>query len=179
MEGIPVSGIASFFLSRETKLGVGRFMLIILNGYTTWCGLQSLLASSSIDSFLVSREFSTLALAVALSFLLWIVLREVCGVDRQLSVRLIALIVYLLLAVWSISFSYAFWRGILTQTTDAPAIADSAIGLWHSIRLYSTGAGALNFTALEMFALLISFLVQIALLALSILDRDRPQSALQ
>src|SRR5262249_10902056 len=50
---------------------------------------------------------------VALTFLMWLALRETFGSHRRLTERLITIPLYLFLATWSIGFGYGFWWSLI------------------------------------------------------------------
>jgi hypothetical protein len=54
------------------------------------------------------------AVVVALTFLLWLTLRETFGAKRRLRERLITFPLYVFLAIWSIGFGYGFWWSLIS-----------------------------------------------------------------
>src|SRR5690606_22931305 len=74
----------------------------------------------------VSNEFLVIAVVVALTFLMWLALRETFGVGRSLRDRLITFPLYLFLAVWSIGFGYGFWWSLIAGE-DATRTSMSAL----------------------------------------------------
>jgi len=51
---------------------------------------------------------------VALTFLMWLALRETFAAKRQLRYRLITFPLYAFLAIWSIGFGYGFWWSLIS-----------------------------------------------------------------
>ena len=62
--------------------------------------------------FLVGMPL-VIAVVTALTFLLWLTLRETFGAQRRLRERLITFPLYLFLALWSIGFGYGFWWSLI------------------------------------------------------------------
>ena len=56
----------------------------------------------------------SIAVVVALTFLMWLMLRETFGAKRQLRERLITFPLYVFLAIWSIGFGYGFWWSLIS-----------------------------------------------------------------
>ena len=54
-----------------------------------------------------------IAIVVALTFLMWLALRETFGAKRRLRDRLITFPLYLFLALWSVGFGYGFWWSLI------------------------------------------------------------------
>ena len=52
-------------------------------------------------------------MVVALTFLMWLMLRETFGAGRHLRERLITFPLYVFLAIWSIGFGYGFWWSLI------------------------------------------------------------------
>ena len=55
-----------------------------------------------------------IAVVVALTFLMWLTLRETFGAKRRLRERLITFPLYVFLAIWSIGFGYGFWWSLIS-----------------------------------------------------------------
>lgn len=61
----------------------------------------------------VSNEFLVISIVVALTFLMWLALRETFGAKRWMRERVITLPLYLFLALWSVGFGYGFWWSLI------------------------------------------------------------------
>jgi hypothetical protein len=55
-----------------------------------------------------------IAIVVALTFLMWLALRETFAAKRALRDRLLTFPLYLFLALWSIGFGYGFWWSLIS-----------------------------------------------------------------
>ena len=62
----------------------------------------------------ISNDALVIAVVVALTFLMWLMLRETFGAKRQLRERLVTFPLYVFLAVWSIGFGYGFWWSLIS-----------------------------------------------------------------
>jgi hypothetical protein len=51
---------------------------------------------------------------VALTFLMWLCLRETFGAGRDFGDRIITFVLYVFLAIWSIGFGYGFWWSLIS-----------------------------------------------------------------
>ena len=61
----------------------------------------------------ISNDVLVLLVVAALTFLMWLALRETFGSHRRLAERLITIPLYLFLAIWSIGFGYGFWWSLI------------------------------------------------------------------
>ena len=62
----------------------------------------------------ISNDALVIAVVVALTFLMWLMLRETFGAKRHLRERLITFPLYVFLAIWSIGFGYGFWWSLIS-----------------------------------------------------------------
>ncbi|MFN3868523.1 MAG: hypothetical protein ACK4MF_05600 [Hyphomicrobiaceae bacterium] len=117
-------GILSYILGRNTLIGVASMMLLIISTFSTWSGMSDFIVGVSqspataqgreiVGGLSVSAELLVIAVVVALSFLMWLALRESFGVGRTLRERLIMFPLYIFLALWSIGFGYGFWWSLI------------------------------------------------------------------
>jgi len=114
--------VADYLLGRNTLIGVASFMLLIISGYATWHGMRDFIigaASTNATQDLpggqsISSDALVIAVVVALTFLMWLTLRETFGVGRSLRERLITFPLYVFLAIWSIGFGYGFWWSLIS-----------------------------------------------------------------
>jgi hypothetical protein len=98
-------------------------MLLAISGFATWHGMRDFIigVSSSPQAqqqqlpggMAFSNDYLVIAVVVALTFLMWLALRETFGAQRRFAERLITLPLYLFLAVWSIGFGYGFWWSLI------------------------------------------------------------------
>ena len=115
--------VIDYILGRNTLIGLASFMLLLISGYATWHGMRDFIigVSSTPTSqgqllpggLSLSNDALVIAVVVALTFLMWLMLRETFGARRQLRERLITFPLYLFLAIWSIGFGYGFWWSII------------------------------------------------------------------
>src|SRR4029450_1446596 len=115
--------VADYLFGRNALIGLASFMLLLISGYATWHGMRDFIigVSSTPTSqgqllpggLSLSNDFLVIAVVVALTFLMWLMLRESFGARRQLRERLITFPLYLFLAIWSIGFGYGFWWSLI------------------------------------------------------------------
>src|SRR6478752_3061231 len=116
--------VADYLFGRNALIGVASFMLLIISGYATWHGMRDFIigVSSTPTSqgqslpggMSISNDALVIAVVVALTFLMWLMLRETFGAKRQLRERLITFPLYVFLAIWSIGFGYGFWWSLIS-----------------------------------------------------------------
>ncbi len=113
-----LGGVADYFFGRNATIGIASLMLLALSGYATWSGMNDFIVGSSSQSdreFLggLSAELLVIAVVVALTFLMWLALRETFRTRQPLLTRAITLPLYLFLALWSVGFGYGFWWSLI------------------------------------------------------------------
>lgn len=111
------SGVARFMdyiLGRNTLIGFASLMLLLISGYATWhgmrdfiIGLSSSAAAADPGRLSISNDLLVAVVVIALTFLMWLTLRETFGARRLLRERMITLPFYIFLAIWSVGFGYA------------------------------------------------------------------------
>jgi hypothetical protein len=117
--------VIDYLFGRNTLIAIASLMLLVISGYATWSGMQDFIVgvSSSAGSpagrevpggFTVSHDWLVVAITVALTFLMWLALRETFGAQRRWHERLITFPLYLFLALWSIGFGYGFWWSLIS-----------------------------------------------------------------
>src|SRR5262245_50004426 len=116
--------VTDYILGRNTLIGLASFLLLLISGYATWHGMRDFIigVSSTPTSqgqllpggLSLSNDTLVIAVVVALTFLMWLMLRESFGARRQLRERLITFPLYLFLAIWSIGFGYGFWWSLIS-----------------------------------------------------------------
>lgn len=112
--------ILDYLFGRNALIGIASFMLLIISGYATWHGMRDFIIGVSTTTAVaepggmsVSNDVLVAAVVIALTFLMWLALRETFGARRSLIERLITLPLYLFLAAWSIGFGYGFWWSLI------------------------------------------------------------------
>jgi hypothetical protein len=110
-----------YILGRNTLIGVASFMLLTISGYATWHGMRDFIVGVSsagttpnTGGMSVSNDFLVVAVVVALTFLMWLTLRETFGAKRRMRERLITFPLYVFLAIWSVGFGYGFWWSLIS-----------------------------------------------------------------
>ncbi|MBR2536298.1 MAG: hypothetical protein IKE66_09540 [Hyphomicrobium sp.] len=111
-----------YILGRNTLIGIASFMLLIISGYATWHGMRDFIVGVSSTANVeaaggglsVSNDVLVIAVVVALTFLMWLTLRETFGAKRRLRERLVTFPLYIFLAIWSIGFGYGFWWSLIS-----------------------------------------------------------------
>ncbi len=113
-----------YILGRNTLIGVASLMLLAISGFATWHGMRDFIIGVSTTpasqgqnlpgGMSVSNDVLVIVVVAALTFLMWLMLRESFGAHRRLRDRLITFPLYLLLAIWSIGFGYGFWWSLIS-----------------------------------------------------------------
>jgi hypothetical protein len=116
--------VTDYILGRNTLIGVASLMLLMISGYATWHGMRDFIigVSSAPTSqgqslpggLSVSNDALVIVIVVALTFLMWLMLRETFGAQRHLRERLVTFPLYGFLAIWSIGFGYGFWWSLIS-----------------------------------------------------------------
>ncbi|MBY0560168.1 hypothetical protein [Hyphomicrobium sp.] len=115
-----ISRTIDYILGRNTLIGIASFMLLIISGYATWHGMRDFIVGVSstpaapTGGISISNDVLVAAVVVALTFLLWLTLRETFGAKRPFGQRLITGVLYVFLAIWSIGFGYGFWWSLIS-----------------------------------------------------------------
>jgi hypothetical protein len=120
--GILSSIKAAFYyvLGRNTLIGIASIMLLVLSGYATWHGMRDFIVGVSqgaavpAQGLSLSSDVLVIGVVVALTFLMWLSLREIFGAKRKFTDRLVMLVMYLFLALWSVAFGYGFWWSLIS-----------------------------------------------------------------
>lgn len=112
--------MVDYLIGRNALIGWASFMLVVISGYATWHGMHDFIvgASSSQQTsgpagMSVSNSVLVITIVVALTFLMWLCLRESFGAQRTITERLITFPLYVFLALWSIGFGYGFWWSLI------------------------------------------------------------------
>jgi hypothetical protein len=112
---------ADYLFGRNALIGLASLMLLLISGYATWHGMRDFIVGVSSSSanvgtsggLSISNDVLVIAVVIALSFLMWLALRETFGAQRRVTERMITFPLYLFLAVWSIGFGYGFWWSLI------------------------------------------------------------------
>src|SRR6188508_2071875 len=109
-----VARTVDYLFGRNTLIGVAELMLLMIAGYATWHGMRDFIVgvSSTTTSqgqilpggMSFSTDLLVIVVVVALTFLMWLMLRETFGAGRHWRERLITFPLYVFLAIWSIGF---------------------------------------------------------------------------
>jgi hypothetical protein len=109
-----------YVLGRNTLIGIASLMLLLLSGYATWHGMRDFIIGVSEspqpagDPKIVSSDVLVIGVVFALTFLMWLALREVFGAKRKFTDRIVMFVMYAFLALWSIGFGYGFWWSLIS-----------------------------------------------------------------
>lgn len=109
-----------YVLGRNALIGVASFMLLVISGYATWHGMRDFIvgvssAQTAADGAMsIPNDVLVILVVVALTFLMWLMLRETFGAQRQWRERLVTFPLYCFLAMWSIGFGYGFWWSLIS-----------------------------------------------------------------
>jgi hypothetical protein len=110
-----------YLFGRNALIALASLMLLIISGYATWAGMNDFIVGAQAASkgrelaggVTVSHAQLVVAVTIALTFLMWIALREAVGRERPWHQRLITAPLYLLLVLWSVGFGYGFWWSLI------------------------------------------------------------------
>ncbi|MGI9410917.1 MAG: hypothetical protein ACR2OV_12640 [Hyphomicrobiaceae bacterium] len=144
-----IGRVIDYMFGRNTLIGVASLMLLAISGYATWSGMNDFIVGVSTSpaaqgrqipgGLSVSNEFLVIGVVVALTFLMWLSLRETFGARRSWRDRLITLPLYLFLALWSVGFGYGFWWSLIA---GEEATRTSLSGLQEDARGAGTAVAA-------------------------------------
>jgi len=138
-----VGNAFDYVLGRNTLIGVASLMLLVLSGYATWHGMHDFIVGVSEtvpedgSTMKVSSDVLVIGVVVALTFLMWLALREVFGAKRKFTDRIVMFFMYAFLALWSIGFdrkssapsfiartaSSTSPTAVITSTTDSSSLS--------------------------------------------------------
>ncbi len=117
-----IARVMDYMFGRNALIGFASLMLLAISGYATWSGMQDFIVGVSTASptgrqvpggLSVTNDMLVIAIVVALTFLMWLALRETFGAGRTIKERLVTFPLYLFLALWSIGFGYGFWWSLI------------------------------------------------------------------
>jgi hypothetical protein len=116
--------VADYLFGRNALIGLASFMLLAISGFATWHGMRDFIIGVSSSGptpeqllpggMTLSNDVLVIVVVAALTFLMWLMLRETFGARRHLRERLITFPLYVFLAVWSIGFGYGFWWSLIS-----------------------------------------------------------------
>lgn len=112
-----------YLLGRNTLIGIASIMLLLIAGFATWHGMRDFIigvttspAGSTQElpgGLSFSNDFLVIIVVFALTFLMWLMLRESFAQGRRWTERLVTFPLYVFLAIWSIGFGYGFWWSLI------------------------------------------------------------------
>jgi hypothetical protein len=115
--------VADYLLGRNTLIGVASLMLLVISGFATWHGMRDFIIGVSTSpaaqqqelpgGLAFSNDLLVIVVVIALTFLMWLMLRETFAKGRRFTDRLVTLPLYVFLAIWSIGFGYGFWWSLI------------------------------------------------------------------
>jgi len=112
----PFSRLGELF--DASAIGIVTLMLLGASFFATWRGMRDFIIGNDLATGLASQGL-VVAIVLALTLAMYVTLRELIapyylnGLWPAIWKRLVALPLYLLLAVWSIGFGYGFWWSII------------------------------------------------------------------
>jgi hypothetical protein len=119
--------VTDYLFGRNALIGIASVILLMISGYATWSGMHDFIIGVSSTRpprempggiFITSDVFVIIVVA-ALTFMMWLALRETFGFRRPFNQRLITFPLYLFLALWSIGFGYGFWWSLIAKRRHA------------------------------------------------------------
>lgn len=119
-----IGRVIDYLFGRNTLIGLASLMLLVISGYATWSGMNDFIVGVStspaaaqgreiVGGLSVSNSLLVIAIVVALTFLMWLALRESFAYGRRTRDRFLTFPLYLFLALWSIGFGYGFWWSLI------------------------------------------------------------------
>jgi len=117
-----LGAVADYLFGRNALIGFASFMLLIISGFATWHGMRDFIVGVSTSQpakqdlpggLSISDDVLVIAIVVALTFLMWLALREAFAAKRRLIDRLVTFPLYLFLLLWSVGFGYGFWWSLI------------------------------------------------------------------
>ena len=110
-----------YLFGRNALISLASMMLLTISGYATWAGMNDFIVGAQHASkgrelaggVTVSHVHLVIAVTIALTFLMWIALRESIGRERPWHHRIITIPLYLFLVLWSVGFGYGFWWSLI------------------------------------------------------------------
>lgn len=112
-----------YLLGRNTLIGIASIMLLLIAGFATWHGMRDFIIGVSTSpagstqelpgGLSFSNDFLVIIVVFALTFLMWLMLRESFAQGRRWTERLVTFPLYVFLAIWSIGFGYGFWWSLI------------------------------------------------------------------
>jgi hypothetical protein len=114
---------ADYLLGRNALIGMASIMLLVISGFATWHGMRDFIIGVSTSpaaqqqelpgGLTFSNDLLVIVVVVALTFLMWLALRETFGARRSVLERFVTFPLYVFLAIWSIGFGYGFWWSLI------------------------------------------------------------------
>src|SRR5262245_57301080 len=96
--------VTDYILGRNTLIGVASLMLLVISGFATWHGMRDFIVGVSSTpasqgqqlpgGMSVSNDVLVIVVVAALTFLMWLMLRETFGARRRMRERLITFPLY-------------------------------------------------------------------------------------
>jgi hypothetical protein len=114
--------VIEYVFGRNALIGLASAMLLLISGYATWAGMHDFIVGVSSagnqgrnapGGINVSHDNLVVWIVIALTFLMWLALRESFGAGRKWRERAITFPLYVFLALWSIGFGYGFWWSLI------------------------------------------------------------------
>lgn len=112
-----------YLFGRNALIAIASAMLLCISGFATWSGMNDFIIGASSTGGAKGREIAggvsishhtlVIAITIALTFLMWLALREAIGAKRRLIERIVTWPLYIFLALWSIGFGYGFWWSLI------------------------------------------------------------------
>jgi len=117
-----VGRVIDYLFGRNALIALASIMLLVISGFATWSGMNDFIVGASQSSakgtqvsegFSISHHSLVVFITIALTFLMWLSLREAIGKGRSIVERLVTWPLYIFLALWSIGFGYGFWWSLI------------------------------------------------------------------
>ena len=134
----------NWILGRNLVIGLASMVLLALSGFATYRGMSDFiigiqtapLSVQGAESHGIAAELLVLAIVAALTFLMWIALRETVR-PQDLWKFFVTFPLYAFLFLWSVGFGYGFWWSLIAGSEatrlglqgQAEDVRDAAVGI--------------------------------------------------
>ncbi|MEL6978928.1 MAG: hypothetical protein AAGM38_09645 [Pseudomonadota bacterium] len=113
----------NYIFGRNALIGAAAMMLLVISGVATYVGMSDFIigvqggsaqaADRTVGGLSLPTEVFIILVVAALTFLMWLALRETFRPGASIGARLLTLPLYIFLALWSIGFGYGFWWSLI------------------------------------------------------------------
>lgn len=120
-----------YLFGRNALIAIASAMLLLISGFATWSGMNDFIIGASSTGASKGKEIAggvsishhslVIAITIALTFLMWLSLREAIGAGRRPIERIVTWPLYIFLVLWSVGFGYGFWWSLIAGEESTKA----------------------------------------------------------